>query len=190
MFALTYAGTFWNRVCHDARVATKKGYPDTINRVKLAPGMLFSDVGAIDREEDCTHFLSCCVGQVEAKVKINGREFRFRGGGLKIPCPFKKEGVYGETYAPRGVGALIANRAKFVPPQFHVTNYDATRQAIRTQLQPGDVLAYASKEDLDHYEHMVILVGPDKIACHTRMRFFADYNDISFPWVTLLKLPS
>jgi hypothetical protein len=190
MFALIYAGTFWNRVCHDGRVATKTGYPATINGVKLAPGMLFSDVGAISGEEDCTHFLSCCVGKIQAKVKINGREILFRGGGLAIHSPFKNAGVFGETNVPRGVGALIANRAKIVPPQFHVTNYDVTRQAIRTQLQPGDVLAYASKDNPNHYEHMAILVGPDKIACHTRMRFQVDYSDVYFPWVTLLKLPS
>jgi hypothetical protein len=70
-----------------------------------------------------------------------------------------------------------------------VTSYDSTRQAIQQFLEPGDILAYASKPHLDNYEHMVMLCGKDTIACHTRQRFNIDYTDVYFPWITLLKLP-
>jgi hypothetical protein len=189
MHALIYAGVFWNRVCHDGRVATKKGYPKEINKVKLTPGLPFADVGFIDGEEDCTHFLSCCVGNGRGKITVGGRTIEIRGGGLLIPSPFQGAGIYGETYVPRGIGALTTHGAKIVPPQFRVTSYDTTKAAILEHLTPGDVLAYASKDNASSYEHMAILVGPTTIACHSRHRFGQEYTDVYFPWVTLLKLP-
>ena len=39
MAAITYAGAFFNRVCHDGKLATRAGYPSMINGVKLAPGL-------------------------------------------------------------------------------------------------------------------------------------------------------
>lgn len=189
MHALIYARTFWNRVCHDGHVAMKTGYPSHINGVKLAPGMLFEDIGATTGEEDCTHFLSCCVGRFHAKVHINGREIIYQGGGLAISCPFKRMGIYGETYAPRGVGALLAHGGKIVKPQFQLTSDASTRDAIMSELRPGDVVAYASKDKAAHYEHMALLVNPGKIACHTRMRYNVDYANIHWPWITLIRLP-
>jgi hypothetical protein len=189
MFALIYAGTFWDKVCHDGRVATKNGYPKEINRVKLTPGLPFSEIGKINHENDCTHFVSCCVGNGRGKLKVGNREVVFHGGGLPIASPLRNHGVYGQFNVAKGVQALIRNGARIVGTQFIVTGYDTTRAAILKHLTPGDVLAYATQPDPDHYEHMCILVGPTMIACHTAYRFGKDYTDVYHPWLTLLRLP-
>jgi hypothetical protein len=197
MAACNYAGAFYDKVCHDGFVATKQtpGYPRTINNVTLTPGLPFSQIGAIDRENDCTHFLSCCVGQTRGKLSVGGRDMEFPGGGLHLTTPFANIGVYGETYTPRLVGRLVILGARIVPPQFMVTSYATTRTAIAQNLTLGDVLAFASSSDLRSdgtgvYEHICLLLSADgKISCHTTSRFGKDYTDIDYPWVTLLKLP-
>jgi hypothetical protein len=197
MAACTYAGAFYDKVCHDGFVATRQnpGYPKKINNVTLTPGLPFSQIGAIDREDDCTHFLSCCVGQSRGTLPVGGRDTQFPGGGLHVTSPFANIGVYGETYTPRLVGRLIILGARVVQPQFMPANYASTRTAIQQNLGPGDILAFADKTDLasdgtGSYQHICLLLSSDgKIACHTRSRFGTDYSDIYFPWVTLLKLP-
>lgn len=197
MAACTYAGAFFDKVCHDGFVATKQnpGYPKIINKVTLTPGLPFSQIGAIDRENDCTHFMSCCLGQSHGTLSVGGRDVQFSGGGMHIGSPFSNIGVFGETYTPRLIGQLIILGAQIVSPQFMVTNYASTRSAIQRNLGVGDVLAYADKDGLardgtGHYEHVCLLLSSDgKIACHTKSRFGNDYNDIDHPWVTLLKMP-
>lgn len=191
-FAVNYARYYWNRVCHDGHVATKVGYPTTINNVALTPGMAFSDIGAIDGEEDCTHFLSCCVGNGMGIIRAETAYGRapipmFPGGGLTISSPFAGVGVYGETWTPNLVQVLKRLGANVVGQEFQAKQYSDS--AIKS-LQPGDVLAYASKDNLQKYEHICLIVAPGgKIACHTRARFGQSYDDVYFPWVTLLKMP-
>jgi hypothetical protein len=127
------------------------------------------------------------------------------GGGLNLSSPFSANGVYGETWTPnlvvalRNLGAKVVevlgkgqvfqpvNPASMPPPAW--TRIDA---AIK-DLQTGDVLAYASKDNALSYEHIALIVGQKgKIACHTSPRFNKDYDDVSvqrFPWVTLLRMP-
>jgi hypothetical protein len=189
MAACTYAATYWDKVCHDGRIALKSGYPASVNGVALNPGLPFSSLGPVPNAEDCTHFISCCVGSGSGTFEVEGHHLVVRGGGLHLESPFSGSKVYGETYAPRLVGALIKRGARFVGRQFQVTHDAQTRTVIQKELKLGDILAYASKETLDKYEHMTILVGADKIACHTTNRFFVDYNDIYFPWVSLIRMP-
>jgi len=187
MNAILSAKFFWDKVCHDGFVATKGGYQRHINGVALSPGLPFTAIGAVSQEGDCAHFVSCCVGNTQCTVAIGGRPVAIRGGGLHLQSPFAP--VYGQTHAGRLAGSLIALGAKIVSPQFRVTRYDVTRQAIVDHLRPGDVLVYASKDNHDSYEHASLLVGPVHIACHTRARVDKDYTDVYFPWVTLLRLP-
>ena len=67
----------------------------------------------------------------------------------------------------------------------------STRRAILENLRPGDVLAWAKRDNVNNYEHSAILVGPTSIACHTHTRRGLDYTDVNiFPFVTLVKLPN
>ena len=54
-------------------------------------------IGAIDGEDDCTHFISCCVGQGLGTIQVGDRQIEFPGGGISILSPFAANGVYGET---------------------------------------------------------------------------------------------
>jgi hypothetical protein len=194
--AVAYARQYCDKVCHDGKVATKSGYPSQINNVTLTPGLPFKEIGPMPNDDDCTHFISCCVGQGP-------------GGGLSIKSPFGVDHapdqpdlkVYGETYAPRLVGALIIRGAKFImgslagARQFMVNSNDATKAAIQN-LSGGDVVAYAEVTNLERdgtgkYKHMAILLDSDgKIACHTKSRCgTVDYTDVYYPWITLLKMP-
>ncbi|MBZ5621604.1 MAG: hypothetical protein LAQ69_23175 [Acidobacteriia bacterium] len=213
--AVNYARAFWNRVCHDGKVATRSGYPRKINGKILSPGLPFSAIGQIEHEEDCTHFISCCVGQT-AKVKVedtwnepNDPWVTLKdvnsaiGGGLHIPSPWASIGVYGHDTTPVLIGALIAHGAKIIPnpkitpdPKsyahwFWTNPGTETGSAIQENLTPGDVLAYAWQSDRYAYAHMALLVGPNaQIACHTSSRWYQDYTSVfTIPWVTLIRLP-
>ena len=195
--AVNYARYFWDKICHDGHIASKTGYPTRANNVQLVPGLPFSHIGHIDDEEDCTHFLSCCVGNgigmTTARGPLMGASVPIpipvTGGGLPISSPFSPQGVYGETWAPSLVKALRNLGAKVVGREFSVKNY--VGDAIKA-LEPGDVLAYASKDHPLKYEHMCLIVARGgKVACHTRSRFGNDYDEVGlyYPWVTLLKMP-
>jgi len=212
MFAVNYARVFWNRVCHDGRVATKSGYPRKINGVTVTPGLPFRAIGRIDREEDCTHFISCCVGQT-AKFKFDRRELgpfedfmldpdSAVGGGLHIPSPWASIGVYGHDTTSVLMGALVAHGARIIArpdvapdtktyAHWFWKNPDSeTLEAIRKNLTPGDVLAYAAWADRSAYAHMALLVGPGAhITCHTYPRWREPYSDVGYEAVTLIKLP-
>lgn len=212
---MNYAGYFWNRVCHDGRIATHKTYLTKANGVDLRPGTLYSEFGGtVEDEADCTHFLSCCVdkgiGQKDtpqiARIELNwaitaqqtlpaSRDVTANvggfppvpGGGLDIPSPFASQGVYGQTWTPQLVVDLKRLGAKVVGAEFQPRDY---ADAQIKKLKPGDVLAYASSAQLLKYEHIALISAEGgMIACHTRRRFNVDYTDVPYPWVTLLKMP-
>jgi hypothetical protein len=185
--AVMCAGILFDRVALDGRVATKQGYPTKINGVTLKPGMPFRDIGAINGEFDCAHFISCCVGDFPGTINFGGTPMQLRGGGLRISQAVK--GVYGQTHVAHLAAALLANGGRFVGRAFWPTHDPNTRAAILKELVVGDVLTYLTKDSVNHYEHAAILVGPGLIACHTKSRLNADYALARFPWVRLIKLP-
>lgn len=189
MFALIYARIFHDKITSDGRIATKTGYPRTINGVAITPGLPFTQIGAIPGEEDCTHFVSCCIGRPPT-MKMAGVDIQ--GGNLPLQTAphVKAAGAFGRDTVPEMVPHLVsAKLATIVGPQFQPRDLPLTRHNIVTKLQPGDLIAYASKDKPGSYEHLVILVGPTAIACHTRSRFGPEFDTIGFPWVTLLRLP-
>jgi hypothetical protein len=194
MAALTYAGAFFNRVCHDGKNATRAGYPPVINGVTLTPGLALADIGPIPDDFDCTHFISCCLGRGRGRLNVGGREIVFSGGGLNIPSPIHN-GVYGETYAPRLVGWLIANGAKVISHRFLGNGDFFADRMINENLSPGDVIAFSDDEKVNsdgtgNYKHMVLVVGDQGlISCHTTSRFGHSYKAIGHGHMTLLKLP-
>jgi hypothetical protein len=193
MAAVTYAGAFFNRVCHDGKLATRAGYPTVINGVTLTPGLPLADIGPIPNDFDCTHFISCCLGLGRGQLNVGGRSIQFPGGGLHISSPIG-HGVYGETYAPRLVGWLIIHGAKVISQRFLPQGDGFTARMIRENLGMGDVLAFADSERVNSdgtadYKHMCLLLGNDgRITCHTTPRFGAPYTQIGHGHMTLLKL--
>lgn len=199
MAALCYAGMFYNRICHDGKNSTRRGYLPFINGVRLTPGLLMSDIGPMpDDDFDCTHFLSCCLGQAQGRIDLNGTQVMFTGGGLPIRSPFKERGIYGEDYAPRLVAWLLAIGAKQVSPHRFLAQGDPyfTDRMIRENLRPGDVIAFSDDEKVNrdgtgNYKHMVLVVGNQGlISCHTTSQFGGSYRDIKHGHMTLLKLPN
>jgi hypothetical protein len=187
---MNMAMTFATRVCPDGYIATSVGYfggSKQVNNVSISAGMLFSDIGAIDHEDDCAHFISCCLGQTSCNLTVGSTTATFQGGGFNIPSPFKP--VYGQTHAGRLAGALVTLGAQIISPQFMINDSTALNNAILGSLSPGDVLIYATKDDVDHYEHSAILVTPTQICCHTRSRQAEEYSTVYHPWATLLKMP-
>jgi hypothetical protein len=197
MAAVNYASMFFKRVCHDGKNATRKGYPAVINGVKLAPGLPLADIGPMPDDFDCTHFISCCLGQAHGRINVGGTEVMFTAGGLHIPSPIGN-GVYGETYAPRLVKWLETNGAKVISPHRFLPQADYfTDRMIKENLRPGDVIAFSDDEKVNfdgtgNYKHMVLVVGDQGlISCHTTSRFGESYRNISnHGHMTLLKLPN
>jgi hypothetical protein len=92
--AVTYASAFWDKVCHDGKVATDKGYPSIPAGTPM--DQAYQHKNWVGSEDDCTHFISCCVGQTTGKITLFGNQFIVKGGGLPVPSPFR--GVYGHTH--------------------------------------------------------------------------------------------
>jgi hypothetical protein len=190
--AVNYAGWFWNNVCHDGYVATKTtktGY------AHFKPGTPLSDANAFP-EEDCAHFISCCIGQTNHDWEGQDRIYHIRGGGINLDSPIKRQfgiKVYGETYVPRLVGALLARGAKIIGRPFMETNARTTLELISKHMRPGDVMAYGKLKDPkhrdDHYEHAVLCVKSTTIACHTYSRYDEPFTSVEIPRITLLKMP-
>jgi hypothetical protein len=199
MHAIISAMYFADRICPDGCLATGHGYygkhfrKKTDNGVKVEAGVALADMGStmtgrfVEHEDDCAHFVSCCVGAIRSEVSVGGSKITLHGGGLNLGKPFYP--VYGQTYVAKLAQDLISNGAKIVGKQFRITSYKDTRKDIMEKLHAGDVLLYATKDNHDSYEHSAILVGPGVICCHTSSRRALDYETVYHPWVTLLRLP-
>lgn len=210
--ALAYAEKYWNKVCHDGFVATKNGYPRYGSGLPIASIAKAADTTCLKTsadEEDCAHFISCCIGITRDAVGV-------MGGGLPIPSPIGG-GIYGHTFAPALFFFLYNNKmVRIVGSQYRRTSLNPneldplrripdpeTVASIRKDLTRGDLLAYASLEPKNpakpeegnketpwagHYEHFGLLTLDTSIACHTCARFNAPYTDVGWPFVTLLKV--
>src|SRR4051812_25141036 len=93
--AVNYADKYWNIVCHDLHVAIGKGpfvrelpvgttfVPSKNSLSEDAVDPAGNVVATWAELDDCTHFISCCIGR--------------HGGGLTIPSSFN--GAYGVVSA-------------------------------------------------------------------------------------------
>jgi len=96
------------------------------------------------------------------------------------------------------IGKLLAKRlaVKIDPPSFLDVDDAGTANAIRAQLQVGDLPAYASMAL--KYQHIAIIVEiPDasraetsapKIACHTHSHEKSPFTFVGWPKVQLIKI--
>jgi Putative peptidoglycan binding domain len=187
--ALDYAKTFFNRICSDGKHAMKTGYPAKINGVRLKPGMPHADIGPLVGEEDCTHFMSCCIGRPPV-ISIDGTPMKGGQLPLTVATHMKKAGAYGQDFVENLVTQLKLRKfATVVLPEFMPITFSLTRKAIVENLKPGDLIAYAGKEKTSSYGHLAMMVSSTGIACHSSSRNDKDFTEPPFPLVTLLKFP-
>jgi hypothetical protein len=123
--------------------------------------------------DDCTHFVSCCIGRVPGS----------RGGGLPIPTPadyFHPNGPYGFVRVSRLKQFLLSKGLAGVVGAERTTDAAAIRGLSR-----GDLVLYHDTDGKDI--HFAILLGDGtadtpqrrvRIACHT----YARSDDASCTW--------
>ena len=194
---VNYAHHYWDKVCHDGHVATAAGGDSVQAGLPLSKAKLTSD------ERDCTHSLSCCVGNQTATPSFTvpglggSLAIALPGGGLNIPSTYT--GMYGQVNTPKLVELLKKFGAKTVGGEIRRCGLFTPapwRQAVEADIRnlaAGDVLVYAKGTTPNSYAHMALIVASDgQIACYTRSRFGEDYTDVdlvSHPFVTLPKMP-
>jgi Putative amidase domain len=215
--ALTYALYYWNKVCHDGRIATnsdprdpshandpaaygqaRRGaiINDPLNPIPLPPHTV---------EEDCTHFISCCVGfKGTLPSSADGKPLA-AGGGLAI---YQTYPPYNNPFGMDNVPALLDDLEKkgfaqvvsaFLP--MDAKNVVATAaKMLANRPRPGDLLAYSKSNSKAGYIHFAMIVGSRQIAfsgsvflaptiaCHTHSRFDKEFTDVGWPFVSLVKI--
>ncbi|MCB2101148.1 MAG: hypothetical protein KDE22_09785 [Rhodobacterales bacterium] len=185
--ALDYAAFFCNRVCSDGVIMSD------VRANRRPAGALLSEVERVSSENDCTHFISCCLGRPPAFKKPGGGTVN--GGGLYISeagfLNGGKDGVYGilnpgplvhylvltrkAAYARVDAAGALSFDAK--TPHFF-TNDTQTINQLRGLIQnrfptdqgKGDFVAYFSARDRDAAHAAILVSDTWGIACHTGSR--------------------
>jgi hypothetical protein len=183
--ALHYARKYWNRVCHDLYIAGVFDGEKNRNFTRVPRDTRFVHVtAASDKDpdseyartpdgsrtvlwkpmDDCTHFISCCIG------RSDGEE----SGGLPIKSDFAgpPNAPYGIVGAERLVHYLTEDRGWAA-----VLGRQTTDTRLPAEMQPGDLIAYFDA-DMNRHVHLVLYLGNDKICCHT----YARSDDTSCTW--------
>jgi hypothetical protein len=180
--ALRYARKYWNRVCDDGYIAIDATSPNLpFKKVPLDTNFVFDGDGTEhaaspdgrvlatwNEIDDCTHFISCCIGNPKKE----------RGGG-KLTSDFLD--IYGILGAERMKLFLIKNNIATLVKEFNRQEYENETQKERllVGLQPGDIIAYRFRGD-SIYHHLALYLGDGKIACHTYCR--CEVVDLPDPW--------
>ena len=178
--AVSYAYFYWWKVCHDQYIATTDDAPGatpTRPFIKVDPDTYFDGgyharnrsgrVLDIDYIEDCTHFMSCCVGE--------------RGGGLKILNDFPQQGPYGRLAPHKDVtkGMFGLFDSLMLSGQAVILGTEKTNSlTIPSALEEWDLIVYWNGSA---YQHMAMYLGKDEsgigmITCHSTCRWLADWR--------------
>ncbi len=179
--ALEYARKFWNVPCDDQFIAinapgetarkvpagTKFVHevsdPDGPEHARLPDG---SDIKWSDGLNDCTHFISCCIGERPGQP-CGGLPIRYLQLGTPPSDPYGIVRV--DTMVNYLTGRPIAppnNRRRYARYVEIVAEKTSDKTHI-SRLQAGDLIAYF---DGSKYFHMALYLGNGKIACHTYCR--------------------
>ena len=182
--AVNYADKYWNIVCDDlcAAIETDPFYKKLPAGTKYVPGKDSRSEHAVDPDgkvvatwdelDDCTHFLSCCLGKP--------------GGGLQIPTSFPG-GPYGILSANTLAELLIAKKwAEVVGDK--LSDEDKAKEILTKTLEPGDLIAYYDPVK-SRYRHLGLHLGNGTISCHTFCRHGSDWREVGWPKWTLLHPP-
>ena len=177
--ARMYARWYANNVCHDGAVACVRSSKTVFEVYKPLEDLKNKD---IDGENDCTHFVSCCIGHHGGVFA--GKGGGQAGGGLPIPADFPAK-AYGILGVPRMVKHLTEKGfAKFIGKE-KMPRSDVP--ALIPQLQLGDLIAYAHGA-AGGYAHLVIHLYSGNIACHTSCRLDLPWSDVGISHISLLHI--
>jgi hypothetical protein len=173
--ALAYARKYWLQPCDDQFIALSSNG----NFTKVPPGTKFEHEferdgttsrgrehallpnGSIipwERLDDCTHFISCCIGDRPGE----------RCGGLRIThtqLGTPPNAPYGIVRVSTMVD-FLTGRMEGHPAYAEIVAEKSDDDTIIGQLSPGDLVAYFNKER-QHYSHLAMLLGAGRIACHS-----------------------
>ncbi|WP_165226261.1 amidase domain-containing protein [Aquisphaera insulae] len=173
--ALEYARKYWTRVCSDGYIGIKsapsyKQVPlGTVFEQKFHNGDWEDEWAKLpngskivwDELEDCTHFISCCLGSPPGET----------AGGLHIHRDFNT--IYGRLGADRLFNDLKADGLIHIVAE---RKSIAQAGALISQLQAGDLIFYC-KDQLPHHHSAIYLAdSKHRIACHTYCRCDVDDN--------------
>jgi hypothetical protein len=171
--ALSYARKFWLRPCDDEFIAL--GARSGRNFANVGSGAAFvherepdgtsarrehaelADGSQIPWEhlDDCTHFISCCIGQRPGESC----------GGLRIPPQ-----MGAPPRAPYGIVRVSSMVERLTRSRFaEIVAEKSEDDRIVDRLGPGDLIAYFSKAHR-RYAHLAMLLDGKKIACHSYCR--------------------
>jgi hypothetical protein len=173
--ALRYARTYWLRACDDDFIALGSASGKNFMKVDLGAKFvhelepdgtpaarehaLLADGSQIPWEhlDDCTHFISCCIGRRPGEAC----------GGLRLP-----QQLGGPPKAPYGI-VRVSTMIDYLTgetasrPRFAEMVAEKSEDArFVGRLRPGDLIAYFSKAKR-RYAHLAMLLDGGKIACHS-----------------------
>lgn len=176
--ALEYARKFWLLPCDDQFIALSASAGKDFQRVPAGTKLEHEFDGTISKQrehavlpdgtriewaalDDCTHFISCCIGERNGEPCGN------------LPIPYKQlgeppEAPYGIVRVSTMVDFLTGNKVKGVKYAEIVAEKSEDEKLIST-LSPGDLIAYFHKKN-KQYSHLTMYLGDNKIACHTYSR--------------------
>jgi len=187
--ACFYAVHFANKPCHDGATVGKSAIDPT------QADFSFVDDPSPINENDCTHFVSCCIGGHKGtftRVK-DGKTKSFPtdkadvlpGGGISLEWD-QPSLAYGMIGAPRFARHLV-DKKKAVLAGGNLIPFPNGTAAQISKLEKanlfakGDVIVYADALDLGSVGHCAIYMGNQLICCHTNNRESKPFDDSPLP---------
>ncbi|HZS42390.1 MAG TPA: amidase domain-containing protein [Polyangia bacterium] len=196
--AVTYARLFSQVPCSDGFIMLngRGGLPDYIatpdgttivsdfdadgnivsERVLAADGSPFtlpnSDALTNAQADDCTHFISSCIGQPP----------KVAAGGLKLPR------MWGDPpHDPYGV-SRVSTLLKYLTDHglARALATNSTDTTVADRLDPGDLIAYVNSDG--EAQHFGLYVGSGLICSHTRSRLDWPWQRLDFSAWTFLHI--
>ena len=167
--ALAYLRLYWDVVASDGFIAGQFGgtgfvrapsgtqfVHDFTNDTETAVAPGGTVVATWAQEDDCTHFISCCIGQPPGGT----------GGG--IPITVNELGLW--PNAPYGIVNVHTMVDYLTKRHFvDVIGKQSTDASLIQQLVPGDLIAYWSIA-LAAYSHLAMYLGGGIIGSHSLSR--------------------
>jgi hypothetical protein len=171
--AMAYARKYWLKPCDDQFIALRS--ESNFIRVPLGTKfvhMFATDGKSLGKEEamrpdgstipwehldDCTHFISCCIGERPGEA-CGGLRLTYRQLGSPPTAP------YGITRVATMVDYLTGRKGH--PKLAEIVAEKTADVKMISGLEPGDLIAYFNTES-HVYTHLAMLLDGGLIGCHS-----------------------